>query len=136
LDVLSRTQARTLEEARTSLDLHEAYLQGANLRGANFQEAILPGANLQEAILRGANLQEAILLDAILRGADLQEADLQDAILQDAILQEADLTRAKGITNEELDQQARSLDGVTMPNGQKYEDWLKSKGRKENGENE
>src|SRR5215218_2830839 len=136
LDVLSRTQARTLEEARTSLDLHEAYLQGANLRGASFQEAYLQEANLQGANLRGANFQEAILPGANLQEAILRGANLQEAILLDAILQEADLTRAKGITNEELDQQARSLDGVTMPNGQKYEDWLKSKGRKENGENE
>ena len=30
-----------------------------------------------------------------------------------------------------------SLEGATMPNGQKYEDWLKDKeARKEDGENE
>jgi hypothetical protein len=26
------------------------------------------------------------------------------------------------------------LEGTTTPNGQKYEDWLKSKGRREDGE--
>ena len=31
---------------------------------------------------------------------------------------------------------AKSLKGATMPNGQKYEDWLKSKDRAEDGENE
>jgi hypothetical protein len=41
----------------------------------------------------------------------------------------ADLSGAEGITNEELDQQAASLKGTTMPDGQMYEDWLKSKGR-------
>jgi hypothetical protein len=29
--------------------------------------------------------------------------------------------------------QQGSLEGATMPNGQKYEDWLKSKDRKEDG---
>jgi hypothetical protein len=29
----------------------------------------------------------------------------------------------------------RSLKGATMPNGQQYEDWCKSKGRGEAGEN-
>jgi len=37
-------------------------------------------------------------------------------------------------TNEQLEQ-AKSLEDATMPNGQKYEDWLKSKGREEDGEN-
>jgi hypothetical protein len=39
------------------------------------------------------------------------------------------------ITNDELWQQIKSLNGATMPDGQKYEDWLKSKGRGEDGEN-
>jgi uncharacterized protein YjbI with pentapeptide repeats len=60
------------------------------------------------------------LSNAALQGADLGSADLTDADLTDA-----DLTRAEGITNEELKQQAESLEGATMPNGQKYEDWLK-----------
>jgi hypothetical protein len=42
---------------------------------------------------------------------------------------------AIGVTNEEGEQQAESLEGATMPNGQKYEDWLRSKGRGEDGEN-
>jgi hypothetical protein len=41
----------------------------------------------------------------------------------------ADLTSAEGITNVELERQVASLEGSTMPNGQKYEDWLKSKDR-------
>jgi len=31
------------------------------------------------------------------------------------------------ITNEALEHQAKSLAGTTMPNGEKYEDWLKDK---------
>jgi hypothetical protein len=45
-------------------------------------------------------------------------------------LTEADLTDAMGVTNEELQQQAASLEGATMPDGQKYEEWVESKGRR------
>ena len=38
------------------------------------------------------------------------------------------------VTDKQLDQ-ARSLEGATMPNGQKYEDWLKSNGRESDGQN-
>jgi len=36
-----------------------------------------------------------------------------------------DLSGARGVTNDEPDEEADSLQGATMPNGQKYEDWLK-----------
>src|SRR5215208_5563663 len=58
---------------------------------------------------------------------------LAGADLSDANLSSANLNRAEGITNEELEQQAASLAGATMPDGQKYEDWLKSKDRGEDG---
>ncbi len=44
-------------------------------------------------------------------------------------------TKHLGVKNEDLQQQAATLQGATMPNGQKYEDWLKSKGGREDGEN-
>jgi hypothetical protein len=44
-----------------------------------------------------------------------------------------DLRRIRGITAERLVQKAMSLEGATMPDGQKYEDWLKSRG--EEGKN-
>ena len=70
------------------------------------------------------------------RGANLSAADLSRANLSKANLSGVDLSGARGITNEELEQQAGSLEGATMPNGQKYEDWLKDKvGRVEDGEN-
>jgi hypothetical protein len=47
----------------------------------------------------------------------------------------ADLSDAKGVTNEELERQAKSLEDATMPDGQKYEDWLRSKGSGEDREN-
>ena len=38
---------------------------------------------------------------------------------------------ATGITNEELEQQAKSLKGAIMPDGQKYEDWLKDREKRQ-----
>ena len=67
-------------------------------------------------------MRKAYLYDAAdnLSGADLRNANLSDA---------------SGITNEELEQQASSLKGATMPNGQKYEDWIKSTGSGEDEKN-
>jgi hypothetical protein len=42
-----------------------------------------------------------------------------------ADLRGANLSEALGITNEELERQAASLEGATMINGQKYEEWRK-----------
>src|SRR5215212_8673671 len=123
-------------------DLREADLSGANLFHANLFSADLSGAslfeaglfdaNLRYASLRKVNLGNAFLENADLSGTDLSEANLSDAYLGKADLHEAlasgtNLRGADGITNEELDQQAASLEGATMPNAQKYEDWLKSK---------
>jgi uncharacterized protein YjbI with pentapeptide repeats len=52
---------------------------------------------------------------------------LSDANLNKTDLSGADLSAAADITNEELEQQAASLEGAIMPNGQKYGDWLKDK---------
>jgi len=73
-----------------------AYLQGADLRGANLQgadlrRANLQGADLRRAYLQGAYLQGADLRRAYLRGAYLQRANLQGADLQGAYLRGADL---------------------------------------------
>ena len=53
------------------------------------------------------------------KNADLSIADLSGADLTGAYVSEDQLRSAE------------SLKGATMPNGQKYEDWLKSKGREE-----
>jgi hypothetical protein len=52
----------------------------------------------------------------------LSEADLSEADLSGALLFEV-----KGITHEELERQAKSLEGALMPDGQNHEDWLKSR---------
>jgi uncharacterized protein YjbI with pentapeptide repeats len=71
----------------------------------------------------------ASLLAEPLSGADLGEADLSGTDLSGT-----NLRGATGVTDLELERQARSLEGATMPNGQKYEDWLKDKGSREDGE--
>jgi hypothetical protein len=76
-----------------------AYLQGADLQGADLRDANLQGAYLQGAYLRDANLQGAYLRDANLQRADLQGANLRDANLQGANLQGAYL---QGARNAEL----------------------------------
>jgi hypothetical protein len=38
------------------------------------------------------------------------------------------------MTHEELEQRAKSLKGATMPNGQKYEDWLKDTKKRQQDE--
>jgi uncharacterized protein YjbI with pentapeptide repeats len=81
---------------------------------------------LRRANLRGADLRGAVLREANLSAADLREADLSGA----------NLSGAKGVTNNQL-RAARSFEGVTLPNGQKYEDWLKDReSREEDIENE
>jgi len=73
------------------------------------------------------NLTDADLSDAALQYGNLSSADLTGADLTGA-----DLTEAKGWTKQQLSA-ARSLEGATMPNGEKCEDWLKSKNRGEDG---
>jgi hypothetical protein len=43
-----------------------------------------------------------------------------------ADLSGANLTFARGVTDDQLSE-ARSPEGATMPTGQKYEEWLKSR---------
>jgi uncharacterized protein YjbI with pentapeptide repeats len=121
-------------------NLSDADLSGARLNGAN-----LLGANLSKANLNGTHLDTAYLVHANLSGANLSGAYLPEAWLYDpncegcertnlsgADLSNANLTGAR-VTDKQLEQ-AKSLEGATMPDGQKYEDWLKSKGRGEGGE--
>jgi uncharacterized protein YjbI with pentapeptide repeats len=123
-------------------DLHKASLSDADLSGAGLNDANLRSADLSGAHLSGNQYGRAFVSGAGLNDADLSGADLSgahlgnglgNAVLSNAVLDNAILSGAEGITNQELEQQAGSLKGATMPNGQKYEDWLKSKDRKENG---
>jgi hypothetical protein len=72
-----------------SVDLQDADLSSANLRGA-----YLTWANLGGADLRGADLTWANLREARLGGADLSRANLSGADLSGAYLIRANLSRA------------------------------------------
>src|SRR5215204_6298290 len=110
-------------------------LRGSTLSHAKLSGAHLPNADLGDADLSGADLSNALLDNADLV-AHLPNADLSSANLIGTDLDNANLSGADGITNAELEQQADSLEGADMPNGQNYEDWLKSKLRKVDGKNE
>jgi uncharacterized protein YjbI with pentapeptide repeats len=138
-------QAHLSDSILDHVDLTDAYLAGADLMRADLERADLEDANLSGAFLEEADLSGATLINADLsnheriykkgthlweRGAGLRKADLRDANLQGANLQGANLTNAnlsganlKGanVTDEQL-ASSKSLEGATMPNGQKYED--------------
>jgi uncharacterized protein YjbI with pentapeptide repeats len=130
-------------------DLTEATLKKADL----WYEANLFKAKLIRADLRGAELIKGVNL----KEADLEEADLREAVLdyhygaarffaqsgaaftfpQEDKAWETDLegTNLRGANLHDAklaDKQlavCKALEGATMPDGQKYEDWLKSQGR-------
>ena len=72
-------------------DLSEADLSGVNLSGVDLSGVDLSGANLS-----GANLS----------GTNLSDANLQDTL---------------GVTNEDLEKQALSLEGAIMPDGSAHD---------------
>lgn len=132
--------------------LKHADLSGANLSGASLTYADLSEANLSRAHLRNTDLSYADLIKADLTranyfllhtpaarpiGADLSEptltnlsgANLDEATLNETVLNGADLSGAN-VTDEQLDG-VWSLEDATLPDNQKYEDWLKTKGGRE-----
>jgi uncharacterized protein YjbI with pentapeptide repeats len=112
-------------------DLHLVDLSGACLYGANVRLANLSGADLNGAYLRGTNLTEANLRKANLSRADLIGINLTGACLSGTNLSGADLSAATGWTEKQLTT-AKSLEGTSMPNGQKYEEWLQSREEESN----
>jgi uncharacterized protein YjbI with pentapeptide repeats len=155
-NIISLRQANLRGTNLYMVYLRKADLREADLKWADMYGARLYGADLREADLRWADLSVAHLIGADLRQANLQEADLRWAHLDDADLQWADLRKADlrnaflvGVRtwSEEQLRRAKSLKGATMPDGQPlksannpdgptFEEWLKSQGRKEDGENE
>jgi uncharacterized protein YjbI with pentapeptide repeats len=110
----------------TLANLSGAIIFEANLSNADLSEANLSEANLVEADLSGAYLGRADLSRANLLGADLSQALLYEANLSQADLSQANLSKANlkdamGVTVEELEKQAKSLKGATMPDGSIHE---------------
>jgi Pentapeptide repeats (8 copies) len=88
----------------------------------------LTSADLSDIDLSDADLNYVILGEANLSGANLRGADLSNAILFNTDLTDADLSDATVSWWGGLNS-CKSLKGATMPNGQKYEDWIVSKDR-------
>ena len=94
-------------------DLIRADLREADLEGADLHKAKLRRANLHRAELRWADLRHADLSRADLEGADLKDADLHwadlrgaklgNAVFEHADLRGANLSRAKGLTQAQID---------------------------------
>jgi uncharacterized protein YjbI with pentapeptide repeats len=113
----------------SAANLGAADLSNANLSNADLRSANLSGADLSGASLRSASLRSAFLFGAELVGTDLSDANLSNAYLSDAVLSGATVT-------EEQLSSCESLQGATMPNGQKYEEWIKDKeGRSKDADN-
>jgi uncharacterized protein YjbI with pentapeptide repeats len=113
-------------------DLSDANLRNANLFGVGLSEADLSDADLSNTDLRSARLHQVDLRGSNLHNAHLQAASLVGANLRNANFVNADLSKAhlRGATiaGNELSA-CKSLARATMPNGQKYEDWLKTNKR-------
>jgi uncharacterized protein YjbI with pentapeptide repeats len=104
-------------------DLRKAHLPDADLGGTRLYGANLTGANLSYASLWNAQLQsrpDLHLEGANLSGANLSGANLSGANLGGADLSGADLSEAEGVTEEQLEEQAKTLEGATMLDGSKH----------------
>jgi uncharacterized protein YjbI with pentapeptide repeats len=129
-------------------DLSGANLHKANLENANLDDANLEGADVTDASMKGASFDHANMQhlfafnvnlsgahlwgtnlsgpNTYLGGANLSNANLASANLSDAELDNANLNGASHVTPEQL-ASCKSLLNATMPNGKKYEVWLKGK---------
>lgn len=143
--VVARTRRERTEEELRGIDLGDANLSYADLRNTNLRNALLSGATLtsarmdrsclKEAFLIGAHLQRvdlgrsdldrADLSKTDLTEADLYQVDFQRATLTGAIFINADLTgadfsRAKGLTQAQLDSACAKSDEppVDLPRSQ------------------
>jgi uncharacterized protein YjbI with pentapeptide repeats len=88
----------------------------------------LSGADLTYSDLSGANLSGIVMVGTRLVGADLGGAKLEGTVLNDANLSGANLSGVTGKSAEQLEGQSGSLKGAIMPDGKKYEEWLKDEG--------
>ncbi len=122
LHAVNWSQANLSEANLSETDLSRANLSEADLSESSLIEALLREADLSEAFMSGADLRGAGLDGANFSGANLTDANLSGAFLKGANFGGATLIGAKfsrsNVTEEQL-KKAKSLDGVTMPDGSK-----------------
>lgn len=87
----------------TGADFSNQCLQNSNFEGADLADAKLVMSCLSHANLRQASLKRADLSGANLFDAKLDAADFSGAVLSSTSLKNADLSRAKGLTQAQLD---------------------------------
>src|SRR5215212_3109257 len=115
------------ENNPTAWNKHNLVKRNTLNNGASFYRERF-GSSVRKALKapKASKARKAIKVTN-LSGATLREAQFCNAWLHGVNLSGADLKGAKGIPIEKLEQQAFSLKGAIMPNGQKYEEWLKTK---------
>lgn len=111
-------QAQASRVTFNGANMERANLVQADLTYSSFERSDLTGANLGWANMSRANLEKAILIEANLSGTNLEDARLQGANLAGAFLFGARVS-LKSLST------AKSLAGATMPDGLKYEDWVR-----------
>ena len=105
----------------TEADLSDAFMMRIDLDSASLARAQLDRADLTDAHLPRADLTDADLPNTNLQLADLRGANLEDTKLEGANLSEANLEGATGVSVEELEEQAASLEAATMPDGTEHD---------------
>jgi uncharacterized protein YjbI with pentapeptide repeats len=99
-------------------DLTNTCVKHGNLEGADFDGASAVLMCMSYADFRGATFRKTDLSGANLAHADLDGADLSGAVMSITSLKGTDLTRAKGLTQHQLDEACG--DGETkVPAGMK-----------------
>ena len=93
---------------------------------ADLRNAVFTPTKVRRTDFRGAHFNSRAELRTSLEKAVFDGADLTGADFSGANLSGANLSGAIGVTEEQLNKEAASLTNATMPNGQRYEDWLKS----------
>jgi len=118
-----RSQHHFLQAELSFAKLAQANLSHADLRYANLYESDLTDQHLSGANLQGATTRVRAVVANIL---DKEPADEDERVIREdlKLLPSGSPRPMRSLVPIEKLQQARSLEGATMPNGQKYEDWL------------
>ena len=120
LQILSKSDLIDIDTYHNVIDLAGADFSRAELSRAQLSKVDLSRANLTGASMVKTNLVEAKLCSTVLIEANMTGAWLIRADLRGVDLSRANLSEAIGISNEELEKEAQSLQGAIMPDGTKH----------------